>query len=154
MTPCRSNDTAILLVGDAYLTAYRGRFHITSLGYRDLRRGRYEPRAFCSDGQIRRVVDFADRRLCAPWISILLLNPHWMAVPVLSEPIETYDFDDLKKQAVRLVAHDFQTNYARKYVKQRILAACSLEALVDVVLTTTEGIHEWIKAGRPPIEPH
>lgn len=77
-----------------------------------------------------------------------------MAVPVLSDPIGTFDFDDLKKQAVRLVAHGYQTTDARRYIKQRILMAGSIGALVDVVLRPTNGLIKWIKAGRLPIEPH
>jgi hypothetical protein len=122
----------ILLYDKIAMSAYRGRCRFSSLAERSLRRGKAHGVAYCSDGTIRKLLGYSDRKLAPPYSALLFFNPCWTGVPVLSDPIGKYKLEDLKKKARRCVGDPYWHPDTRREIKGGITAAQTFSDIVDV----------------------
>jgi hypothetical protein len=128
-------DSKGILISDKIaMRGYRERYRFNSLGERRVRSGVAGTVAYCADETIRRVIGFRDKRLSRPYTGILFLNPTWTGIPILSEPIGTYDLEDLKREVRRCLVPAYQTTDVRRGIKDSIYSAQNFDELIDVVM--------------------
>lgn len=94
-------------------------------------------RVYCTDGTIRRHLGYRERKLRRPFISLLLGNGFWSGIPILSEAVGSYTFEDLRKEVGQRLVRAYQTTEARSGIKERIRAATTFDELLDIVLDPT-----------------
>lgn|GEM_PF-2183526 len=133
-------DRGICLLNDGTVSGFRARKLFNRLG---IRRGVLERTdVYCADGTIRRIEKYDRVRLAPPYPSVLFLNPFCTGEPVLSEPLRTYKFEDLRGEVRKRLVPAYQTTEARRHIKARVLGASTFDDLLEVVLRPTEGLEE------------
>lgn len=93
-----------------------------------------EGTVYCPDGTVRRLVGHEDVRR-EFWLSdIIFWNPIYNAIPILSEPIRTYEFRELKllvAKHIRRVRHSIAGGGPE--LKAQLERATTFDDLLDIV---------------------
>lgn len=125
-------DRAIIASESGDLSAYRLRRRYSRLAAKS--GAILEGTVYCPDGTVRRLVGHEDVRR-EFWLSDLIFwNPIYNAIPILSEPIRTYEFRELKllvARHIRRVRHSIAGGGPE--LKAQLERATTFDDLLDIV---------------------
>lgn len=124
-------DRAIIASESGHLSSYKGRERYNRLASKH---GLLEGTVYCPDGTVRRMLGHTDVRMEWHFWSLVLLNPIYNAIPILSEPIGTYEFRELKllvARHIRRVRHSIAGGGPE--LKAQLERATTFDDLLDIV---------------------
>lgn len=122
----------VVLSPDGYLSAFRLRRRYSRLAAKS--GSILEGTVYCPDGTVRRLIGHEDVRR-EFWLSDLIFwNPIYNAIPILSEPIRTYEFRELKllvAKHIRRVRHSIAGGGPE--LKAQLERATTFDDLLDLI---------------------
>ncbi len=93
---------------------------------------------YCPDGTKRQIIGHTDIKIEPPYWSLLFLNGFYSGTPILSEPIGTYEFRELKTlvaKHVQRVRHSIVSGGPE--LRIQLEQAETFDDLLDIVYPTT-----------------
>lgn len=125
------NNRGIILMND-YVYGFRGRSHFTNL---TLKRKTFDQCVvYCHDLTLRKILRHEEMRLEPPFWSLLFFNPFYSGIPILSEPIGTYEFRELKLLVAKRIRHMRHSIVAGgPELKAQLERATTFDDLLDLV---------------------
>lgn len=124
-------DRSIIATSDGDVSAYRKRELFNRLASKH---GLLEGSVYCPDGTVRRMLGHTDVRMEWHFWSLVFLNPIYNAIPILSEPIGTYEFRELKllvAKHIRRVRHSIAGGGPE--LKAQLERATTFDDLLDLI---------------------
>lgn len=113
-------------------SGFRDRHYFTNLAKRKGNLAKIV--VYCPDNTKRTIVGHTDVRIEPPYWSLLVLNGFVSGIPVLSDPIGTYEFRELKLLVathIRRVRHSITGGGPE--LKERLERATTFDDLLDIV---------------------
>ncbi len=125
------DNRGIVFMDDGTATSFEGREIFTRLGSRPKTLSRLE--VFLLDGTVRKLLGHSNVRFEKPYIWILLGNGFRSGIPILSEPIRTYDFETLKQEIRKRCYRDLPPGVARKEFNEIYNRATNFDEIFPLV---------------------